>query len=133
MITIGEFFGTLQESILIQWRNHLKTNKYSVHMALDEFYKEMPEKIDALIEVYQSSFEIVTDYKNIIKEIDDPEKYLNELKTMIFTNKDIFSGISSLDSLVDDIMNLIDSTLYKLRRLNEGHISLVDYLKESRN
>ena len=51
--TIEEFFGTLQQSVVEEWRKHLKTSKYSKHMALDEFYTEMPEKVDKLIEDYQ--------------------------------------------------------------------------------
>ena len=53
-MTIEELFGTLQQSIVAEWRKHLKTSKYSKHMALDEFYTEMPELIDALIEDYNS-------------------------------------------------------------------------------
>ena len=131
MITPGQFFGTLQDAITIQWRNHLQTNKYSVHMALDEFYKEMPEKVDALIEAYQSSFDIVKDYANVIMGTNnDPLKYMEELKAFVFNNKSsIFDGISDLESLVDDILELIDSTLYKLKHLTESkHISLVDFI-----
>ena len=51
-MTIEELFGTLQQSTVASWRKHLRTAKYSKHMALDEFYKEMPEKVDALIEAW---------------------------------------------------------------------------------
>ena len=47
-MTIEELFGTLQMSVVATWRKHLRSAKYSKHMALDEFYKEMPEKVDDL-------------------------------------------------------------------------------------
>ena len=36
-ITIEELFGTLQQSVVASWRKHLRTAKYSKHIALDEF------------------------------------------------------------------------------------------------
>ena len=39
-MTIGEFFGTLQDAVTAEWRKHLQTGKYSDHMALDDFYKD---------------------------------------------------------------------------------------------
>ena len=62
-MTIGEFFGTLQDSITKEWREHLKTDKYSNHMCLNDFYEEMPEKIDAL---YQSAKRITSIRRNSI-------------------------------------------------------------------
>ena len=37
-------------SVVAGWRKHLRSAKYGKHMALDEFYKEMPDKVDDLIE-----------------------------------------------------------------------------------
>ena len=39
-MTIEELFGTLQQSVVSTWRKHLRTAKYSKHMALDKFYNE---------------------------------------------------------------------------------------------
>lgn len=130
MITPAQFFGTLQDAITTQWRNHLRTNKYSIHMALDEFYKEMPEKVDSLIEAYQSSFDIIEDYENLLAEESDPIVFMEQLKTFIYNNKSLFDGLSELESLVDDILELVDSTLYKLKHLNEDreYISLKDFV-----
>ena len=54
-MTIEELFGTLQQSTVATWRKHLRTAKYGKHEALDEFYKEMPEKVDALIEAWMGA------------------------------------------------------------------------------
>ena len=52
MITIEQLFGTLQQSVVSTWRKHLRTAKYAKHIALNEFYEDMPEKVDALIEAW---------------------------------------------------------------------------------
>ena len=52
MITIEQLFGTLQQSVVSTWRKHLRTAKYAKHMALNDFYEDMPEKVDALIEAW---------------------------------------------------------------------------------
>ena len=58
-MTIGEFFGTLQDAVTAEWRKHLQTGKYSDHMALDDFYKDMPEKIDALMQEAIDTAEVI--------------------------------------------------------------------------
>ena len=127
-MTIEEFFGTLQESITAEWRKHLQTNKYSAHMALDGFYKEMPEKVDALIEAYQADNDVVKNYKNVLDEGMDALEYLEELKKLTKEGRELLKS-SELESLTDDILGLIDSTIYKLKHLKES-LSLTDFLIE---
>lgn len=127
-MTIGEFFGTLQEAVTTEWRKHLQTNKYSKHMALDEFYKEMPEKIDALIEAWQADNDPVEDYKNVLDSGMDALDFLEALKKHTKEGRKLMDGESELESLVDDILSQIDSTIYKLKRLSE---SLSEHLRAS--
>ena len=129
-MTIEEFFGTLQESITAEWRKHLQTNKYSAHEALDSFYKEMPEKVDALIEAYQADNDVVEDYKNVLDSGMDALEYLEALKKLTKEGRELL-GSSELESLTDDILSLIDSTIYKLKHLKESMPTLPDYLRES--
>ena len=132
--SIEEFLGTLQQSVVESWKSHLKTDKYSAHMALDEFYKEMPELVDTLIENYMGEFGKVDDYKNLFKEDEiGAIKYLEELKEMVRDGREKFlEGKSELESDCDAILSQIDSTLYKLKELKESSTrTLVDFLKES--
>ena len=128
---IGELFGTLQQSVVAEWRKHLQTGKYSKHMALDEFYKDMPEAVDDLIEAYQGHNSIkVEDYKNIIDATKyDALSYLEALHDMIHESKYLLEG-SELLSLLDECLSIIDSTMYKLRELKESMPSLKSYIKE---
>ena len=53
-LTIGEFFGTLMESIQIAWKYHLNATKHSTHVILEEYYSDAQDMIDTIIECYQS-------------------------------------------------------------------------------
>lgn len=131
-MTIGEFFGTLQDSITKEWREHLKTDKYSNHMCLNDFYEEMPEKVDALIEAWQADNDIVDDYKNVLDEDLDALQYMEALKQHTLDGRELMTS-PELESLCDDILSLIDSTIYKLKHLKESFRSLSSFLNEALN
>lgn len=132
--TIEEFLGTLQQSSVETWREHLKTNKYSAHMALDEFYKEIPEKVDTLIEDYMGVYGKLDEYKNVMTtEKTEAVDYLKNLRVFVLDSREklIDKNDTELWSDIDDIVSLIDSTLYKLKELKESSSkSLKDFLLE---
>lgn len=134
-MTIEELFGTLQSSVVGTWRKHLRTAKYAKHEALDEFYKEMPEKVDALIEAWMgANGKKVKGFDNILNSSNmNTLKYLGELKKVCKSGYELMGDNDELKSLLDDIINLINSTLYKVKELSEGMIDLKDYLVESLN
>lgn len=133
-MTIEELFGTLQQSIVAEWRKHLQTSKYSKHIALDEFYKEMPELVDTLIEDYNGHVgHKVEDFVNILKAEDyDALGYLQALHELAQAGYDLLpDDAPELKSDLDAIKSLIDKTMYKVKELKEGMKSIVDFLKES--
>ena len=138
-----DFFGTLQDSITAEWRKHLQADNHDIHVILDEFYKEMPELVDALIEAWQADHDVVKDYNNMLdaKQV-SALAFLEELKNFTKNGRsELLNGESELESLCDDILAQIDSTIYKLKRLTkEGQKneskkirSLTDFIKESLN
>ena len=142
--TIEELFGTLQQSIVESWRKHLKTSKYSSHMALNDFYEDMPDLVDQLIEDYMGVVGgKVDNYKCIFTAEDmDVYEYLKALRTLVKDGAKKFLEESELKSDVDSILSLIDSTLYKLKELSENKsnvnksntiMSLKNFLLESMN
>ena len=133
-MTIEELFGTLQQSVVSGWRKHLRSAKYGKHEALDEFYKEMPEKVDALIEAWMGAHgKKIGSYSNILQSSNmNTLKYLGELKKVCKDGYDLLDDNEELESLLDDIVNLINSTLYKVKELSESNMkSLTDLLMES--
>lgn len=130
-MTVGEFFGTLQQSITDEWRKHLQTSKYSTHMALDEFYKEMPELVDVVIEGWQADNDKVFDYQCLIDAKNyNALGYLEKLKEITIEGRKLMSD-TGLESDVDAIISLINSTIYKLKHLTESRKTLSELISES--
>ena len=137
MITIEQLFGTLQQSVISTWRKHLRTAKYAKHMALNEFYEDMPEKVDALIEAWMGvNGKKIKGYENILQSANmNTLTYLKELKKIAKQGYELMGGEKELEALLDDIVELIDSTLYKVKELDESEtmIDLSDYINEALN
>ena len=137
MITIEQLFGTLQQSVVSTWRKHLRTAKYAKHMALNEFYEDMPEKVDALIEAWMGvNGKKIKGYENILQSANmNTLTYLKELKKIAKQGYELMGGEKELEALLDDIVELIDSTLYKVKELDESEtmIDLSDYINEALN
>ena len=133
--TIEEFFGTLLQSVTEAHKKHLMTGKYSDHKALNEFYDEMPDLVDALVEHWQGTHGKVKDLKNdLLSDNMDTVKYMEELLDMCKDAKEsLLDDDEALCSDVDDIIGQISSTLYQLNELQENMKDLSTYLKESLN
>lgn len=133
-MTIEELFGTLQQAIVGSWRKHLRTAKYAKHEALDEFYKEMPEKVDALIEAWMGANGKKTGkFENLLSSSNyNTLSYLKELKKVCKDGYDLLDENEELEGLLDDIVNLINSTLYKVKELSESNVKdIVDFINEA--
>ena len=134
-MTVEQLFGTLQQAIVGSWRKHLRTAKYAKHEALDEFYKEMPEKVDALIEAWMgANGKKIGEFENLLKSANyNTLKYLGELKKVCKQGYAVLGENEELKSLLDDIVNLINSTLYKVKELSEskGYKDLADFINEA--
>lgn len=104
-------------------------------MALNEFYSEIVELVDTLIENYMGIYGKVGEYKNLMStDKQNAIDYLSELRSFTIESRDalIDEKDTELWSDIDDILALIDSTLYKLKELKESNfISLTDFLTES--
>lgn len=136
--SIEEYLGTLQGAMVETWKSHLKTDKYSDHKALNEFYDEIVELVDALIEEYQGIYGRVKDLKNMMStDKQSALDYLESLREMTREGKSLFKE-DELKSDIDAILSLLDSTIYKLKELKEddqhkGMKSLSSYLTERLN
>lgn len=136
MITIEQLFGTLQQSVVATWRKHLRTAKYAKHIALNDFYEDMPEKVDALIEAWMgANGRKIKGFENILQSANmNTLTYLKELKKVARQGYELMGENEELVSLLDDIMELINSTLYKVKELNESvSVNLSDYINEALN
>ena len=134
-MTLQEYFGTIQQSFVEVWKNHLETSKFSDHKALNDYYDDIVDAVDKLIEDYQGIYGKLGDLKNTMDtKIDDPIAYLSDLKNFVKDGRKelIKKDDTEIWSDIDEVLSIIDSTLYKLKELGESkHKSLRDYLVEA--
>lgn len=133
-MTIEELFGTLQQAVVASWRKHLRAAKYSKHEALNDFYEEMPELVDKLIEDWMGvNGKKIKEYTNIIKSKNmNTLNYLKELRRIAKQGYALMQGEKELEADLDSIIDLIDTTMYKVKELNENrHMGLKEFLNES--
>lgn len=99
---------------------HLQTKSFAVHEALNEFYDEVVDLFDGLVESYQGKHGIVEDYKcdgyDNYNSVNSVIEYLQKLdKTIEDSRKSIKE--SFIQNQVDTVQELIYSTIYKLKFL----------------
>jgi DNA-binding ferritin-like protein len=116
---MGDFILTLLHAATNTHILHWQTRSFAEHSALGEFYQELPELIDALVEATQGAtgkiIQFPTDYyppaENGLQE-------LTELREYFVENRSVMPPDSEIQNLLDNIGDQIDSTLYKLRFLS---------------
>ena len=94
---------------------------YAAHQAFGEYYTEIPELIDGLVEAYQGKYGIIEHFTcegvNQFVDIQTSVDYFVELLDMIEENRKSVED-SYLQNEIDTIVKLINATLYKLRFLH---------------
>lgn len=133
---IEQYFGTLQQSTVEAWRKHLKVSKKSQHETLNDFYEDIVDVVDALIEDYMSIHGKVEDYENLLSEKEmDALEYLETLREFTREGADeLFDeDDTELFSDVDNILSVMDTAIYKLKELEESksYKDLKDFINES--
>jgi len=98
---------------------HFKTDSYSKHKALQKYYESIIDLVDDYAENYQGRYDQITEFSSDYHlPIDEPVAYLSGLKDFVEESRQHLPQDSELVQLVDNIAELINSTLYKLRFLN---------------
>jgi hypothetical protein len=113
---IGDLVLTLLHSATNTHILHWQSKSYAEHKALGKFYKELPGKVDELVEAiqgrYDSTIEFPVDYyppeKTGKLELHDLSEYFEEKRKVLPQD-------SEIQNIADEIQALIDSTLYLLR------------------
>ena len=95
---------------------HWKTNSFSKHEALGDYYEEVIDITDKLVEAHQGTFGLIGDIpeqgtEDITKIIRAEIIWLNENRAKIARS------IPALENIVDELTGLHMKTLYKLENL----------------
>ena len=102
----------------IAHKEHLQTDSFSAHKALNEYYDGILPLVDGLVESYQGKYAKIeiADWNTDSKQPIIP--YFESLLSYIDKNKDKAFTDSSLLNQVDEIKAMVQGTLYKLKELN---------------
>lgn len=114
----AEFFITLMHAATSGHILHFQTRSFAQHMTLDAFYSELPGLVDDVVEAYQGKYGLVLDYPSgysvpTSAAID----FVSALSDYVMSSRVNVADDSEIQNLIDEIQDLIDSTLYKLRFL----------------
>jgi hypothetical protein len=102
-------------------RDHLKTNSYAQHIALNEFYDAIVDLADKLTEAYQGRHGIIDNIPLLKDENPKPipadmlQNHMEMVEKLRYTA--IEKTDTPLQNIVDEIVGQYLSTLYKLRNL----------------
>ena len=116
---LTELVKCLLNSAIITHIMHWQTESYAAHQALGEYYSEIPELVDAAVEAYQGKTSIILrGFPIEMESYEDmqPLAYMEYLSQKLMDCRALFGDDSEIQNLVDSIAELIDSTMYKLRR-----------------
>ena len=114
----AEFFITLMHAATSGHILHFQTRSFSQHMALDTFYNELPGLVDEVVEAYQGKYGLVMEYPSGYSvPTTAPIDFVSALSDYVMSTRASVASDSELQNLIDEIQQLIDSTLYKLRFL----------------
>jgi uncharacterized protein YgfB (UPF0149 family) len=119
-MTAAQFVGLLFLARNVAHSVHLNTRSFSKHMALNTFYDTVIDHADAFAEAYQGRHGLIGPIAipaakkttNIIEFLQDSLKQIEDARYDVCSKED-----SSLQQLIDNIVELYLSTLYKLRFL----------------
>lgn len=100
---------------------HLQTKSYAEHKALNDYYDGIVDHIDGLVESYQGKYELLKGYKSYeiqeYKSVESTIKYMKELCMKVEKLRKCCDD-SYIQNQIDNVCQLINSTLYKLRFLS---------------
>jgi hypothetical protein len=120
MNDIQEFVALLFLSREYAHREHLNATSYAEHMALGSFYEEIIPLADAYAEALQGTLQVLIGdipYLDIKKKKNALETLTTHLETIRKMKDLVCLEDETLENLVDEIIALYLSTLYKLKFL----------------
>ncbi len=113
----AEFIAALLHSATVAHFMHLSTSSFSEHQALGQFYDEIVDLTDRFAEAYMGKYEQIKEFPTEFHSAKNPVKYFTGLKDFVKECREDLPQDTELQNIVDEIADLVNSTLYKLRFL----------------
>jgi len=123
MEQFASLIGTLMQSRNQAHIYHLQAEgvgSFAAHKALEDYYTGIIDLIDGITESFQGRYGIVRGYRmtSMIKEDQNPLLYFQGLCKFVETIRTQIPQDSYIQNQVDEIVDLIESTKYKLTFLH---------------
>ena len=99
-------------------KEHLRTKSYAAHMALCSFYKDVIDLADSLAEAYQGDEGLLEDITCLPDSNEAVIPLLEKQLRMIEILRVKASKRTAIQNIIDEIVSLYLSTLYKLKNLS---------------
>jgi hypothetical protein len=116
---MGEFAMCLFNGVTAGHIHHLSTDSYSQHMALGDFYVELDKRADKFIEAYQGKKSKIIFAEKALFLGENGLELVEYICDQIESYRKMpgFPQESELQNIVDELLDLADSTKYKLKFL----------------
>jgi hypothetical protein len=116
---MGEFAMCLLNGVTAGHIHHLTTDSYSQHMALGDFYDGLDDLADKFIEAYQGRYSKIIFAEKALFLGENGLELVQYVCDQIESYRKMpgFPQDSELQNIVDELLDLADSTKYKLRFL----------------
>lgn len=86
-------------------------------MALGDYYTEIIDLVDQFTEAYQGKYGQIEDYPQEYDFAKEPLQYLQTIQQFVEQSREHLPQDSELQNIVDEIADLINTTVYKLKFL----------------
>ena len=116
----NEFVGTLFLARDMAHSIHLNTRSYAKHMALNGFYNDIVDAADKFAEMYQGRHGLIGPIKRVtVSRSSDITTFLqSSMESLEGARYDVCEKTDTpIQNVIDEIIGLYLSTLYKLRFL----------------
>jgi hypothetical protein len=119
---MANFISTLFSSRTQAHIFHLQVKgpgAFAAHKALNEYYDEIIDLADGIVESFQGRYGIITGYKSEGQWLENSEfvKYFEALCMYVEKNRVSLVQDSYIQNQIDEVVTLIESTKYKLVNL----------------
>jgi len=118
MKDIEAFSLALLNSATCAHLQHWQTRNYATHKALAKYYNAMPDLVDRLVESYMGRYGLLGEFEEEFEIEKDPVRYFKALQKYVDQNRKHLPKDSELQNTIDEILDLINSLLYKLQNLS---------------
>ena len=117
MTTCSEFISVFRNSSPQVHIFHNQTKIYSEHIALGDYYDDVLDLIDRLVETYTALYGDITGYKSApykdYTSKEDTLAYFKSLYAFIQKNRSCFED-SFLQNIIDELSELVAQTIFRL-------------------